>query len=343
MKSLYIYIGIVLFLFGCKKEVGPQSVNPDDKGTGKLIVINEGNFGFGNASVSLYNPNTGKIANNQYKNVNGVGIGDVLQSVKSYGNKLYFVVNNSGKVVVTDTNLRLISEIVGFNSPRYMEIFGNKGFVTDLKQKAVFVVDLITNQIIKQIKTQGWTEHIILHNNKLYVMDRGDYLSNTGPNYVYIINPTTLLKEDSVKVGINPNSMVLDNNNMLWVLSSGDGISETAKLQKINLNFSRLEFTYSFLSLTDKPSRISYSSITNNFYFLNSSVFKVSNDESSFVPSIHYQNINNNFYGLSFVEGLIYASDAKNYNQNGSIHILNELGDKINMVTSSIIPQAVTK
>ena len=132
MKNVFAYLVLFFLLVGCKKEVGPQSVNPIETSSGNLIVINEGNFGFGNASVSLLNPENGEIANNQYKKVNGIGIGDVLQSVKRYKDRFYFVVNNSGKVVVTDTNLKLITEITGLNSPRYIDFYGNTGFVTDL-------------------------------------------------------------------------------------------------------------------------------------------------------------------------------------------------------------------
>ena len=341
MKSIHIYIGLVLLLFGCKKEVGPQSINLDEKGIGKLIVINEGNFGFGNASVSLYDPNTGEIANNQYKKVNGIGIGDVLQSVKRHGNKFYFVVNNSGKVVVTDTNLNLITEITGFNSPRYMEFFVDKAFVTDLKQKAVYVVDLVSNQIINQIPTQGWTEHIIMHNNKLYVMDRGDYLTNSTQNFLYIINPTTLIKEDSIQVGINPNSMVLDINLKLWILTSGYSGIENGRFQRIDLDSNKIDFTYIFNSSTDKPSRLTYDYDIEKFYFLNSSIYTVNNDVSGFIPSVFYQKNNENFYGLNVIKGIIYATNAKNYNQIGNINMFNSLGEELNITTSSIIPQSV--
>ena len=44
------------------------------------------------------------------------------------------------------------SQITGFNSPRYIEFANGKGFVTDLKQKAIYVVDLVSNQITHQIQ-----------------------------------------------------------------------------------------------------------------------------------------------------------------------------------------------
>ena len=235
MKNITLYIGIVFLLFNCKKEIGPQNLQEDAKGTGNLIVLNEGNFGFGNASVSIYNPDTKEVFNNQFKAVNGFGIGDVLQSVNRYQDKFYFVVNNSGKVVITDTNLVYQSQITGFNSPRYIEFANGKGFVTDLKQKAIYVVDLVSNQIIHQIQTQGWTEQIILYQNKLIVLDRGDYLTNSSPNVVYVINPITLVKEDSIVTSINPNSMTIDKNDKLWVLSSGEVGVEAPKLSNYDL------------------------------------------------------------------------------------------------------------
>ena len=328
-------------MFGCKKEIGPQSVYEDEKGSGNLIVLNEGNFGFGNASVSLLDSKTGEITNNQYRKVNGVGIGDVLQSVNRYQDRLYFVVNNSGKVVVTDTNLRLITEITGFNSPRYIEFYGNKGFVTDLKQKAVYVIDIVTNQITNQIPTQGWTEDVILHSNNLYILDRGDYLTNSDSNYVIIVNPETELKLDSIKVGVNPNSMLIDNNRKLWVLTSGNTLTDKAACSRIDILSNNIDFTFTFPSLSDKPSRLRYNNSNGVFYFLNSSVYSVSIDTANFNPTIFFQKTSENFYGLNVVNEILYVTDAKNYNENGVINILDRNSNLINKVASSIIPQSV--
>ena len=92
MKKISLIIGLVLLFWSCKKEIGPQYLQVDEEGSGSLLIINEGNFGFGNASVSIYNPDTKEIFNNQFKAVNGFGIGDVLQSVNRYEDKFYFVV-----------------------------------------------------------------------------------------------------------------------------------------------------------------------------------------------------------------------------------------------------------
>ena len=81
-KRVYWFSFLFLFL-SCKKEIGPQNLIDDSLGSGSLLVLNEGNFGFGNASISRLIPNSGEIENNQYRLINGVSIGDVLQSGRS--------------------------------------------------------------------------------------------------------------------------------------------------------------------------------------------------------------------------------------------------------------------
>ncbi|MDG1174253.1 MAG: hypothetical protein P8N07_00500 [Flavobacteriales bacterium] len=341
MKNIALYTGIVFFLCNCKKEIGPQNVQEYAKGTGSLIVLNEGNFGFGNASVSLYNPDKKEVFNNQFKAVNGFGIGDVLQSVKRHNGNLYFVVNNSGKVVVTDTNLVYKTEITGFNSPRYMEVSEGKGFITDLKQKAVYVVDLATNQITGEIPMQGWTEQVLSVNNKIYVLDRGDYLSNVGPNFIFVINPLTNTKIDSIEVTINPNSMVVDRNKNIWVLSSGDNTGVNATIQKVNTNSNLIDLTTIFNQASDNPSRLSIDRENEILYFLNQSVFKMNISALATTIQLFHQGSTENFYGLSVIKGMIYATDAKSYNEAGDIHIFDKSGDKDWHNTFSFIPQSV--
>ncbi|MDB4087997.1 hypothetical protein N9544_00050 [Flavobacteriales bacterium] len=338
MKKLLSILFIVSCFVACKKEIGPQQVEDNKKGVGELLILNEGNFGFGNASVSIYNPDTKEIYNNQFQAVNGFGIGDVLQSVNRYGDNLYFVVNNSGKIVITDTNLVYISEITGFNSPRYIEFVNGKGFVTDLKQKAVYVIDLVSNQIINQIKTQGWTEQIILFQNKLLVMDRGDYLSNSNPNTIYVINPATLVKEDSIAISINPNSMVIDKDNKLWVLTSGESGVEVPKLSKYDISTKNL---INAISILGTPSRLIINEAKDELYFINSSIYNMAINDT-IIPNIpFYQKSTENFYGLYFENRSkdIYITDAKNFNQQGEVIRINISSILLDKFSAGLIPQ----
>jgi len=65
-----------------------------------VLILNEGNFMYGNSSLSYYNPVTGKVVNDVFYRQNGVPLGDVAQSAVIYGGELYVVLYNSGKIMV---------------------------------------------------------------------------------------------------------------------------------------------------------------------------------------------------------------------------------------------------
>jgi len=340
MKLIFCILGVVIISWNCKKEIGPQSIFSEGKGTGELLVINEGNFGFGNASVSVLNSESGTIFNNQFRTMNGVGIGDVLQSVKKYRGKYYFVVNNSGKVVVTDTTLKLLFDIQGFNSPRYIEFYGNKAFVSDLKQGGVYVVDITTNRIVNQINTRGWTEELIMFNSQLLVMDRGYYLTNSDSNNIYIIDPAIETKTDSLKTGINPNSYCVDGNGKLWVLTSGLAGLEVPALTQYDLDSKDILFQFKFPS-SRNPNKLRFSPQNNRLYFIDDSIYSIHTNGNEQIPQIFYSRKTENFYGLDIIQGKLYATNAKNFNQTGDINIFSLTGNFLKKVSVSHIPSMV--
>jgi len=342
--SSLLFLTSCILITSCKKEVGPQNAEkgfvPKDR---KVLILNEGNFGFGNASVSILNAKTKKIENNVFKTVNGFGIGDVLQSVTLHNNKYYFVVNNSGKIVVTDTNLVLQAEITGLNSPRYFGAKGNKGYVTDLKQNAVYVLDLSTNLIIKQIKTVGWTEQIAIHNNKVIVLDRGNYLNNSGSNKIYLIDIVGDTIQDSIATPLEPNSMILDKNNKLWVLCSGGFGMDFPALIRVNLITKLIEKKLTFSDKNESPFRLVKNGAGEELYFINNSVYKMNILDNNLPNSEFIPKNARNFYGLGmdFFTDEIYVTDVKNYIQNGEVFIFNISGNELYKFNSGIIPQYI--
>lgn len=87
-----------------------------------------------------------------FKQANNKVLGDVLQSMSIINDKLYLVVNNSGKVEVLDKrNFISISTIAGLRSPRYIEaVSSNKAYISDLYDKAITVIDLSNNSVLKK-------------------------------------------------------------------------------------------------------------------------------------------------------------------------------------------------
>ena len=126
--SLLISV-LLLTLAACKKD------EPTPKGefsTG-VLVVNEGNFGNSDGSLSFYNTTTRVVQQNIFGLKNkGLALGDVVQSVRVESNLAFIVVNNSNKMVVTDANT-MVSQytITGLSLPRYFTTLNGKGYLTE--------------------------------------------------------------------------------------------------------------------------------------------------------------------------------------------------------------------
>ncbi|MGB0851494.1 MAG: DUF5074 domain-containing protein, partial [Bacteroidia bacterium] len=114
-------IWIILVAFGvafsgCKDDEEAPDINILG---GEILIANEGNFGWGEGTLSLYNSSEKSIQNEVYKNKNDEPIGNVFQSIAFVNGMYFFVANNSGKIVLTDSSFMKVGEVTGLTSPRY--------------------------------------------------------------------------------------------------------------------------------------------------------------------------------------------------------------------------------
>src|SRR6218665_160788 len=125
MKNIFLLFAFCFSLSACKHE--NQSSPVEKEG---LVIVNEGNFGWGNADLSVYNPQTGEITNNVFQTANGVLLGDVAQSAILRDSLVYVVLNNSAKIeVLYRANFERKQTInIAGSSPRYM-LFLNDSIV----------------------------------------------------------------------------------------------------------------------------------------------------------------------------------------------------------------------
>lgn len=315
-KSLLALILALAVISSCDKTPNPIAENPihelDTNSIG-VYIVNEGNFQWGNASLSYYNPLSNLVQTDIYKAHNGKGIGDVLQSVCEYQDKLYLVVNNSRKISILNAKTwKEIGVIEGFNSPRYMlPINENKAYVSDLYENAVYVVNLKTAQIENKILCKGWTEEMLLVGNRAFVC-------GLGSSYVYVIDTQTDKLKDSIEIGYGAQSIVQDAQNKSWVLSIGK-TGVPAQLCQINEE-GKKEKSFHFKE-GENPGRLIKNSTGNNLFWINKDIYSM-NINDSILPQTPLVLANGkNYYAIGFepYKNEILASDAKDFIQKSEV------------------------
>jgi YVTN family beta-propeller protein len=230
MKKLTMKFTVVMLvclsMLSCKKEESDNTLGTYAE-TGAAIVVNEGNYGSSNGSVSYIDRN-GVVTNYIYENANaGSSLGDVLQSYTKVGNKGIICVNNSFKIEIVDARtFKRIATIVDTTASqntsyvRYaLGISETKAYVTNGNYAGeVEVIDLNTNSIIKSINVGKGPEQMAMNGSNVYVCNSGGFDVDST---ISVINSSTDLVTSSINVGDIPTKIVKDAQNNIWVLCAG--------------------------------------------------------------------------------------------------------------------------
>jgi YVTN family beta-propeller protein len=331
----------------CEKD-SPLTSLPYDLNRG-VAISNEGAFGTGNASLSIYYPDGDSIVNDIFTKVNNRPLGDVFQSIGFAGNNAYMIMNASNKIEVVDkSTCGEIATISDIGSPRYFcAINSQKAYVTLWGNGGkVGVIDLATNSLTKQIAVGVGPEKIIMFNQKVFVANSGGWGTD---NRVSVINPISDEVTATITVGDNPKDFVVDANGKLWVLCAGNVVyggdysitSQTSgKLMMINPSTNLVEKTID-LGETYHPSHLEIYSANDILYyggdFATPGIFSIliTATEKSSAPLI-----NENFYGFNIdpVNGLIYGLQAPSFTTSGALKRFTPSGELIGSFTVGVGP-----
>lgn len=333
-KKHYYIPFLVLVFYACVKDK-PTPVNSATVQLSlakKVYVVNEGNYGSGNSSISLYDPVTGQVIENIYHSVNNSNIGDVAQSISFVNGKFYIVVNNSSKIIACDKQFKKLAQISGLLSPRYLQQVSNqKAYVSDFKAKTIHVIDLNSFTKIKSIACDGWTENMVMLYDKVLV-------TNPRKQYTYVINAITDAVQDSIFVGLNSFGIVLDKHDKAWVLSGGDSAkSVLPRLSRINSITNKVETIYEFKN-SDRPGSICLNSTKDTLYFLNHSIYRMAITDIALPNQALINAGSRNYYGLGInpYDFKIYAADALDYSQKSNVYIFDAVGKQLNFFKAGI-------
>lgn len=299
----------------------------------KVLVVNEGGFGYNNADVTVYDPASGSMTDNYYRQQNNNEVlGDVCQSVCKFNNRYYLVMNNSNKVMVVDAgNFVKTAVIAGFNSPRFLlPLTYSKAYVSDLYASSIQIVDLNAHAITGSIPCMSGTEEMVLIYNKAFV-------TCSNSEYCYVINAATDAMTDSIRVGKNASSLVVDRYSKLWILAGGNS-SQAGKLLRIDPATLQTELSLSF-SLSDHASHLCINQTRDTLYYLNQGIHRFLISDSQ-LPSAPLVNQGSKIYyglGVNPKDYTIYASDAIDYVQKSRIEVYKPDGSFKTSFTAGII------
>lgn len=338
-----LLISVLLFLQSCNLDSDtPDPVVPGGMGNG-FYVLNQGNFTAGNSSLSFYSYDSTKINNNVFYKVNGAPLGDVAQSMTFRENIAYIVVNNSGFIyVVNASTCNYLGKVIGLTSPRNMLFIDNqKAYISDFLDKNITVIDPATLQILGTIPMGKSTENLVMVGTKVFATNWSAYNQTGSNNTIQVIDATLDRLVDSIQVVKEPNSMVVDKNNMIWVLSSGGYLNEEVPaLHCINPESLEIYKTFYFDSNELSPEHLSINGTGDTLYYLNNGIYRMGISESSLPSSAFIEGGMRYFYtiGIDPKSSQIVATDAGNYVQNGTVYRFSASGIMIDSVQAGIIP-----
>jgi YVTN family beta-propeller protein len=341
MRKTLILI-ILSILSSCMKEVNPVITDSSESylsGDG-VFIINEGNFRSGNGSLSYFSYDSLKIYNHVFLDINKRPLGDVPYSMSFNNGSAYIVVNNSGKIEVVERNdFESVSTISKINSPRYIAFINDtKAYVTSLYSDSITIIDLTANSVSGYIDIKKTSESIVTLNTTAYVANW------TGGNKVMVINTSNDKVTDSIEVGIEPESMVIDKNETLWVLCNGGWKRENyAELIKISTITNKIENRYIFPLITDSPTNLQIDGEGEILYYLLNGVRKMA-IESQNLPSVAFiPEENHLFYkmGINPDNDEIFVTDVVDYINKGKILRYGKAGTLISDMETAIIPGSI--
>jgi hypothetical protein len=81
-----------VLISGCKDQESKPQITFLESG---VMIANQGNFGWGEGTLTLYNPDDNTVQNDVFQNINDKSLGNVFQSITRINGLYYFVINNS--------------------------------------------------------------------------------------------------------------------------------------------------------------------------------------------------------------------------------------------------------
>ncbi|MFZ4548256.1 MAG: YncE family protein [Bacteroidales bacterium] len=336
-------LAVIAIFASCTKDNESAPVGGYSNG---IFIVNEGPFQTGTGTITFYNPDSNLVKQDIFEAVNGRPLGNIAQSITVYNDKAYIVVNNAGKVeVVNAATFKSEGTITNLNNPsQFIIVDSKKAYISDWIGQ-VTVVDLQSNSVTNNIAVGTGPDVMLKSGNYVYVANSGGLGIDST---ISVIDFSTDKVVKTIKVGDAPSGLVADLNGRIWVLCKGKGFTgwpqagdTQGKLIRIDPTTLYVDYTYNFVSTDVHPEKLVINKQKAKLYFLyNYGIYGFNLETSSPMPE---QLVSRYFYSLGYQNetGYLYASDAKDYVNNGIVlRIKADDGSVVDSILAGIIPRA---
>jgi len=342
MKNIISILTFVFLTVSCIKVTdAPDIPEADFTIGGGILLVNEGNFRSGNGSLSFYSYDSLKIFNDLFANVNNRPLGDVPNSVLVKEDKIFIIVNNSARIeIVNHSSCESIGTINGLISPRNMAVINdNKAYVTSLYSDSVAIINLPDNSVSGYINLRRTSEALTVAGNEAFIANWA------GGKEVMVVNTISDKVVDSIEVGMEPESMAIDNKRRLWVLCNGGWARQNAaELVVINISTHKIEKKFTFSSKLSSPTCLQVDGVGQTLYFIDKGI-KVMDINSVNLPvaPLIPEEADLSFYKIAItpVNSDIFISDVADYIQPGNLLLYKNDGNFVSRNKAGIIPGAM--
>ena len=322
-------LGLILFS-SCENNEPKIKTSPGAFDNG-ILILNQGVFLSGNASVSYLSNDFSTSENDIFTTINpSLMLGDTGQDIGFYNDLAFIVVNVSNKIeIVNRYSFKHLATItLGLNNPRYIAFCDGKGYVTNwgdgtnTTDDFVAVLNLENYTVTSTIAVTEGPEKIVVKDKNLYVAHQGGF--GFG-NSLSVINATSNTVSKSIIVGDLPNSLRIENNN-LYVLCGGKPYYATVEtsgaLLKINLADNTVTSTLNFSDLKHPNNLNIYENKL--YYNINNQIFKTELSATT-LPTSAFITLDfgakTNLNNFEVNNNVLFAADATDFNSNGKVYV----------------------
>lgn len=346
--KVFLWIGVLLLAGSCMRwEYDIDSSDFDEKGEG-LFIINEGNFQYGNATLSYYNPASDEVANDVFYRANGMKLGDVAQSMTVFDNKGWITVNNSHVVFAIDlATFRETGRITNLPSPRYIHFVNDeKAYVTQIWDNRIVIVNPKKYEITGYIEVPGMS---VESGSTEQMVQWGGYVFCTCWSYqnkIIKINTETDQVEAELVTGIQPRSIVIDRDEKIWTVTDGgyEGSPygyENPTLCRIDPSTFTIEMKIYF-PLGHTPSSLQLNGAGDELYWIDDAIWRMSIHETRLPEKPFLESRQTKYFGLTVNphNGEVYVADAIDYMQRGIVYRYDSQGLLLDEFYAGVNPGA---